>query len=487
MSMNRRRFLAQSSTVITVALSGCIGKNWGGTGNTTSPNSSDLTVKLDTIAEEFNQPLALADVPSHDLKYIADKMGTIHVMDEGNGQNKLLLDITDRMVEISHWEQGLLGLALHPNFEDNGKYYVRYSAPPREDTPPDFSHTFVLSEFEASTDRTETIQDSEQIILEIPQPGKFHQAGGIAFGPDNYLYVAVGDGGANNEAVFAGFRDVGPGHAEDWYTLNRGGNGQDVSQNLLGSILRIDVDGAESGNQYAIPDDNPLVGTEGLNEHYAWGFRNPYRISFDRDRLFVGDVGFADYEEINLVEKGGNYGWNVREGPRCVNANTAVNNGFKDDVPETIGPLFKKPPLILLNYIASKFTLDDLPICPRSTPKGKSLTDPLIVYPHRQDGEQFGQAVIGGYVYRGSDVENLEGRYIFGDLTDGKSGRLFASNPDGSNTPRMIQELKVADSKSGKLNESILSFGRDEEGELYILTTSFSEGSGKVYRIFDVD
>ena len=131
----------------------------------------------------------------------------------------------------------------------------------------------------------------------------------MAFGPDGYLYISFGDGG--------GADDVALGHVEDWYDVNEGGNGQDIEDNLLGNILRIDVD---SGDPYGIPPDNPFVGMDGMDEIYAFGFRNPYRFSFDRggtNQLFVADVGQNNFEEVNIVEPGGNYGWNVMEGTHC--------------------------------------------------------------------------------------------------------------------------------------------------------------------------
>ena len=457
--MNRREFLALGSTACTVAATGCLGGRWERTEATASRSESGPDVALEPIAEGLTQPLSI-EFPAKDLRYIADKSGVVFLHDSDGIRKRPLLDIRKRMLEeITSWEQGLVGMTIHPEFSRNRKLYVRYSAPLREEYPSNFSHTFVLSEFRATEDLRHADPDTERILLELPQPGKFHQAGGIAFGPEGYLYVTVGDGGGPADSVFGGFRDAGLGHAEDWYWVNKGGNGQDVSENLLGSILRIDVDRRENGRPYGIPDDNPLAGQKGLNEHYAWGFRNPYQLSFDSDRLFVGDVGHGDYEEVNIVEKGGNYGWNVREGPMCYNANSGLRGH-------------------------SRFLhLDSLPFCPDSTTNGDPLIDPVITYPHTRDGKQVGSSVIGGYVYRGNNVESLRNQYVFGDAVRGESGGMVFVADETDESPWPIERVSISGSESGEVNAAVLSFGRDPSGELYLLTTRFAEGTGSVYRI----
>src|SRR5688500_14445100 len=153
----------------------------------------------------------------------------------------------------------------------------------------------------------------ERVILEMDDPQSNHNGGTIAFGPDGYLYIAIGDGGSAN--------DVAPGHVTDWYLPNAGGNGQDVDANLFGDVLRLDVN--NTAVPYGIPADNPFVGTTGRDEIYAYGFRNPFRMSFDMGgnrALYAGDAGQVLYEEINVVTKGSNYGWNVKEGRICFNA-----------------------------------------------------------------------------------------------------------------------------------------------------------------------
>jgi glucose/arabinose dehydrogenase len=175
------------------------------------------------------------------------------------------LDIQDRLVELrqTYNERGLLGLAFHPAYPQNGRFFVYYSAPLREGAPQDFDHTAHISEFSVSSQNPDRADPgSERIILAVDKPQSNHNGGTLLFGPeDGFLYISLGDGGARNDAA--------PGHVADWYEFNAGGNGQDVTQNLLGSILRIDVD---TGDPYGIPQDNPFVGREGLDEIYVSSF-----------------------------------------------------------------------------------------------------------------------------------------------------------------------------------------------------------------------
>jgi glucose/arabinose dehydrogenase len=209
-----------------------------------------------------------------------------------------------------------------------------------------------------------------------------------------------------------------------------------VTENLLGSILRLDVDDQPGGRGYVAPADNPLVGREGLDEYYAWGFRNPWRLSFDGDDLYVADVGQSSYEEVNLVENGVNYGWNIKEGTHC----------FKADE------------------------------CPDETPDhirdGEPLLDPIIEYPH-EGGPVSGVSIIGGSVYRGSTVPELDGRYVFADFLP--EGRLFvAGRPDDEDE---LWSTVAVDIDNEELLTRALSFGRDEDGEVYVLGTG-AEGGG---------
>jgi glucose/arabinose dehydrogenase len=402
------------------------------------PPLDDLSLRAERVASGFASPVAI-EIPAPGRRFVVDQPGQIYLIDGGDLRSEPFLDVSDRMVDVSGYdERGLLGLAFHPDFAENGRFYVRYSAPPRDGTPADYSHTFVLSEFTADPGADRADPDSERTVLEIPEPQGNHNAGAVTFGPDGSLYVAVGDGGRAN--------DQGVGHVDDWYDGVGGGNGQDLTENLLGSILRIDVDEqteqeGPGTRRYGIPEDNPLVGETGLDEQFAWGFRNPWRFSFGPDgRLFAADVGQGAWEEVNVVESGGNYGWNVREGTHC-------------------------------------FRADD---CPSESPRGRPLRDPVIEYPH--DGDPVsGIAVIGGYLYRGSDLPDLRGRYLFADWRAG--GQLFvAEEADDGLWPTAA----VPVSSEERFGPNVLSFGRTPAGELLVCTTAsggVDGNSGAVFRL----
>jgi len=432
----RRRFLRAGIGSATAALAGC-GRLIGSSDAADQPlidGPLPDTVRLRRVAGGFDAPLAFVDVPDADLRYVADQSGSISVLGPDGVRDEPLLDLGDA-VEFGG-EKGLLGVALHPNFGENRRLFVRYSAPSRDGTPANYSHTFVLAEFLVDADGLRALPDSERTLLEIPEPQSNHNAGALAFGPDGYLHVAVGDGGAGG--------DAGTGHVDDWYDAVEGGNGQDVTENLLGSLLRIDVDGGGERGAYSIPDDNPLTDTEGMAEQFAWGFRNPWRFSFDGDALLVADVGQSEREEVNLVERGGNYGWNVREGSRC-------------------------------------FRADD---CPSETPEsvrgGEPLVDPVVEYAHGGDPVN-GVAVVGGYVYRGSALPELEGLYVFADLQP--DGRLFVADPSGQDERWPMGTVEM--DAEGGVPEQIYSLGRAHGGELYVL--GVEGGDGRVYRVDPVE
>lgn len=428
-STSRRRFLTAVAAGTATGLAGCSMDGSDGetddSGEERPEELTDLpTVDLELVTNELVTPTAVAFAPDVDLRYVTEREGLIHVHDDER-LDEPLLDLTDSIE--AGGEQGLLGLEPHPEFAENRRLFVRYSSPSRAGTPEDYSHTWVLAEFEVSEDGREVVSDSERAVLEIPQPTEIHNAGDIAFGPDGYLYVPVGDGAAAPDL--------------EWQGPGTGGYAQDVTENLLGSVLRIDVDAEDEG--YAVPEDNPLVGEEGLDEYYAWGFRNPWQLSFDDDDLYVADVGKDDWEEVNLVERGGNYGWNVKEGTHCFNA-------------------------------------DD---CPDETPEdvrgGEPLLDPVVEYPHpggEEEEEVSGVAVIGGHVYRGAAIPDLVGTYVFGDLH--ADGRLFAARPDGDGLwPLGTVEIGVG----AEGLERLFAFGQDDDGELYVLGSG-DDASG-LYRV----
>jgi glucose/arabinose dehydrogenase len=438
--MNRRRFLSVGAVAL-CGVAGC-GSSPPVDGTDTPPDSSRSDtatsggaagVGTELVADGFTSPTDVVSLPGSGRLLVADQPGKVYAV----GSTDPLLDLSDRLIDLRRGpdERGLLGLAAHPDFTDTRRLFVRYSAPPRPSTPSGYSHTFVLAEFHADVEAGAV--DDERILLEIPQPQPNHNAGAIAFGPDGSLYVGVGDGGGGG--------DVGRGHATDWYDRTRGGNGQDLTANLLGSVLRLDVDGgdastaADTDAPYAVPPDNPLVGRPGLDEQWAWGFRNPWRFSFDGDALLVADVGQARYEEINRVESGGNYGWNVREGPACFAPSGSA-------------------------------AVDD---CPDRTPAGEPLRDPVVAYPHPGSAagdRPSGVAVVGGYRYDG-DVDALDGRYVFADWQ--ADGRLFLADPTGEGDwPLSTIGLRETAAPF------VTAFGRGESGELYVLTSERSGLSG---------
>jgi glucose/arabinose dehydrogenase len=404
----------------------------GGTGadGETTAGADGPRVGLETLATGFAAPVTYEPVPGAPGEgVVVDQPGRAYRL-AGGERLGTYLDLRDRTVSVrsGYDERGFLGLAFHPDFAANGRLFARYSAPPRAGTPEGYDHTFVLSEFRA--EGSEVDPGTERVLLEVPQPQMNHNAGDLAFGPDGLLYVGVGDGGGAN--------DTGRGHVEDWYGGNAGGNGQDVVENLLGSVLRIDVDGGAGasdgeggGRPYGVPEDNPLVGREGLDEQYAWGLRNPWRLSFDGDRLIAADVGQNRYEEVNVVERGGNYGWNVREGRTCFAASSPSN-----------------PPTD----------------CPTVTADGERLRDPVVSYPHGDEGVA-GVAVIGGVVDADGATPATEGRYVFADWN--ANGRLFLADPTGERWPTSV--LPVED-PGPDVGQYVLGFGRGD-GDVYVLTT----------------
>jgi glucose/arabinose dehydrogenase len=448
-----RRSVLRSAALVGAggSLAGCNRLPGFGSPQEGEPIPDGPTVALDPVAEGLTAPLGFETADEErNRRFIVDQIGLVRVHGPDGLRDDPFLDLRDEITGFG--EQGLLGTAFHPDFADNGRLFVRYSAEQREGTPDDYSHTFVLAEFRAGDDRERVAPDSERTVLEIPQPQGNHNAGAVAFGPDDYLYVGTGDGG--------GAYDTGQGHVGDWYDENAGGNGQDVTENLLGGVLRIDVDSDADDAPYAVPDDNPLVGEEGRDEYYAWGLRNPWRFSFDGEgRLFVADAGQELFEEIDVVEKGGNYGWNVKEGSRCFSPSSP------NDPPED---------------------------CPDATPEsvrgGEPLVDPAIEYPHRADGEAVGSSVVGGYLAETDAVPALEGRFVFGDFSasfGNPSGTLFAATPPEDGDGQWAVERLVPE--SGSLDRFVLSLGRDAEGRLYALTSQELAPEGETGVVFRVD
>lgn len=301
------------------------------------------------------------------------------------------LDIRDRVrYDDRENEEGLLGLAFHPKFKEDGELFVYYTAK----ATPEHPHLSVISRFRISPENPEVVDPaSEEVLLTIEQPYWNHNGGTIIFGPDGYLYIGLGDGGAANDPH---------------------GHGQNL-KTLLGSILRIDVDHKDPGLNYAIPKDNPFVGREDARgEIWAYGIRNIWRMSFDRktNDFWAADVGQNLWEEIDIIHKGGNYGWNLREGFHPFAQNSQA-------------------------------------------PKGE-LIEPIWEYHH-----DVGKSITGGHVYRGKKVPELEGAYLYADFV---TGQIWALRYDFDK-----QEV-TANQTIVPMGLPVMSFGEDDEGEVYFTT-----------------
>jgi quinoprotein glucose dehydrogenase len=381
------------------------------------------------------RPVWMSEAPDGSGRFfIVYQPGKILVVKKGSdgADAKVFFDITDRHPNFDN-EDGLLSIAFHPGFKTNGLFYVYYN---QQNTPQDiarlksglplaFPFRSVISEFKVSaTNANQADMGSERILLEVPQPFSNHKGGELAFGPDGYLYLGLGDGGAGGDPF---------------------GSGQSTAT-LLGKILRIDVNSRNTSKfgwhtrelQYGIPRDNPFVdepdaGFYARHEIYAYGLRNPWRYSFDRETgtLWCGDVGQDLWEEVDLIVNGGNYGWSVREGA----------HHFKPG------------------------------------PDGAQYIDPVMEYTHRPNlqpegmfpDHSIGLCVIGGYVYRGKKFPALEGIYVYGDYN---LGTIWGFRYD-YDAHKVTAEGTLLDQK-----KNITSFAEDLDGELYVLTQD-----GQIYSI----
>lgn len=343
----------------------------------------------------FNNPLDLQHAGDGTNRlFVVSQRGLISVFENTSSVKsaKIFLDIRDKV--IAGGELGLLGLAFHPDYEHNGYFYVNYTAP----NP---LHSVIAQYSVSATDPDTTDRKSELILFQVNQPYANHNGGQLAFGPDGYLYIALGDGGSGGDPQ---------------------NNGQNRSS-ILGKILRIDVNCTSDNKNYCIPPDNPFAGnTQGYKEEiYAYGLRNPWRFSFDpvTSWLWAGDVGQNLWEEIDVVEKGKNYGWRIMEGNHCYQSSTCDTTG---------------------------------------------LTLPIWEYGHDETG---GCSVTGGYVYRGKKFPELYGSYLYGDYC---SGRIWTLSYDGVNPARNTLLLKE--------DINITSFGIDKDSEIYICDLN-----GKIYKL----
>ncbi|MCH8109677.1 MAG: PQQ-dependent sugar dehydrogenase [Chloroflexi bacterium] len=398
-----------------------------------------LPIGLKTVATGLTAPNGGTNAPGHPFRlFVSDQVGIIWDINLITGSKSVFLDVSDRLVNLGLYdERGLLGVAFHPNYASNGLLYTYTSEPvnglPDFSTMPDGAtadHQSLIIEWrvtDPANPRSAADSTSVRELLRIDQPGAHHNGGALNFGPDGMLYISLGDGGSAD--------DQGIGHGDK-------GNGQDPS-NVLGAILRIDPLGSNSANgQYGIPPDNPFVGQSGfVDEIFAYGFRNPFRFSFDKIKgtMFIADVGQNDIEEVDIGYAGGNYGWNHKEGAF-----------FFDD-----------------NGNGPGFVTDE---DPGGLPSG--LIDPIAQYDHDE-----GIAVIGGFVYRGSRIPFLRGRYVFGDFLAEEGGRLFHMSGNRLPIPRRVAELRIVGREG--LGMPLLGFGQDAGGELYVLANENGTPKGK--------
>lgn len=344
--------------------------------------------KWQQIISGFSSPIGLVSAEDgSDRLFVLEQSGKVQVINERELLDKPFLDISEQVSCCG--ERGLLGVAFHPNYTENGYFFVNYT---------NLIGDTVIARFEVSEDPGQADPTSELKLLVVEQPYGNHNGGGLAFGPDGYLYIALGDGGSGGDPL---------------------GNAQNTNT-LLGKLLRIDF--SEAGG-YGIPADNPYAGGGGAPEVWVYGLRNPWRFSFDRltGDLFIGDVGQGSWEEIDYLPAGSpggaNFGWNYREGSQSFGAASADDFG---------------------------------------------LTDPVAEY-----GRDQGYSVIGGAVYRGEQLPELNGIYFYGDYGSGNIWGLYPDH-DGSWQNRLLFQT----------GSRITSFGEDEHGELYYVTKD-----GELYQL----
>jgi glucose/arabinose dehydrogenase len=328
--------------------------------------------------------------------FIVEQEGHIEIVKDDRLLSTPFLDIVDR-VDSQGNEQGLLGLAFHPQFPDNGRFYVCYT---------DHSKHDIISRFQVTGDPDRADASSETVLLSVDEPFSNHNGGVLKFGPDGYLYAGLGDGGSGGDPF---------------------GNGQN-QQTLLGKVLRIDVD---HGDPYAVPPDNPFLHGGGRPEIWAYGLRNPWRLSFDQvtGDLYIGDVGQDTWEEIDFLAAGAtggtNFGWNILEGTHRYSGNASPPSG---------------------------------------------LAPPIAEYSHAEGG----CAVTGGYVYRGAMPE-WTGIYLYGDYCSGKIWGLL--HPRAGSTDATWKSMLLFETRA-----SITTFGQDRAGELY-----FADRNGSILRLGRVE
>lgn len=422
-------------------------------------DDSGIEVRLDSVATGLVAPLLLTEPDDgSDRRFIVDQPGQIRILDADDELlDEPFLDLGDSIVDLdpAYDERGLLGLTFHPDYEENGRFFVYYSAELDDGAPEAWDHTSHISEFKVSEDDPDRADpDSENVILTVDQPFNNHNAGQIRFGEDGFLYIPLGDGGNGG--------DIDP--EDDDRGRPERGNAQ-TTDNLLGTVLRIDVDaaaGGANGQTYAIPPDNPFVEEQEIRaEIWAYGLRNPYGFSRDLESgdFYAAEAGQALFEEVNLIESAGNYGWNIREGTACFNTEN-----------------FTQP-------------LED---CAETGYRGEPLIGPVAQYRRSPDT---GSVVVPGVMYRGDELSELQGKLVFGDYSRIRfrpEGVIYLADPDAGELPWPVSEVTVSGDRdatsNGRLTRFLLGISQDLDGDIYAMTTSIGgpdepRGAGEVFAI----
>ena len=411
-----------------------------------TPAEAQMRVNLEPAVEGVTAPLAIAQPAGDDRLFVIEQIGLVRVVTaDGELLAEPFLDLRHKIVD--QWpefdEKGLLGIAFHPDYANNGKFYVAYSSPTQWKGALEkhfwWSHTNIIEEYTVSEDDPNMADPTTvRQISAIDWPQFNHNGHWIGFGPDGMLYVSTGDGGYAN--------DWGIGHNVTE------GNGQDLAD-LHGKMLRIDVDGSTDGKPYGIPEDNPFADDPlAQPEIWAYGLRNPWRCSFDQggeNQLFCGDVQQNSFEEVSILEPGGNHGWRLMEATHCFDFEQPDAHPEQCDTSGLVMPILEYK-----NCTAQ--------------PEGCK-----------------GISVTGGYVYRGSNQE-WDGKYFFGDWSKSfaeRDGQLFVATKGADGTWTM-EDVEVAN-MDGPL-PYVLAFGQDNDGEVYVLTSVTTGPVGGLDTIYKI-
>ena len=394
------------------------------TANCNPPEGAVPNLTLQQVATGLTRPLYVTQAPGDDSRlFVMEKAGTVRVVSDGQLQPTPFVDVSSMLMDDGNSERGLLGMAFHPDFANNGLFYLHFSSNGGQGMGA--AGDTVVAEFKANADHSAGDPASRRILLTTAGLEPNHNGGQLAFGPDKMLYFGLGDGGGANDQH------------------GTAGNGQNL-QALNAKILRLDPNGRDVNNAYSIPAGNLAQATQqnALPEIWAYGLRNPWRFSFDActGDLYIGDVGQNTLEEIDFlaanadktIPSGSNFGWRLMEGPNCRPGDTQ---------------------------------------CTAQTQQQLNLTQPVDSY-----GRTVGQSVTGGFVYRGSDIPGLRGTYIYADYQSARFFRFRIVNGAIADRTEITDQIKPAG--NGQFG-GIASFGSDNAGEMYVATFT----PGVVYKV----